>query len=152
MIKQFRITFGNRIMNQIERYIPVYISCGGSELEGLDDILSKKVMRKTLFAVIHKLARNGRYYKFVAARVYNTAQHKPEDYYQRRNNAYGDRAYISCGGSELEGLDDILSKKVMRKLGMQNPVYMRNFITPPSISPKIIISAAIMPMATEPTM
>ena len=46
MIKQFKITFGNRIMNQIERYIPVYISCGGSELEGLDDILSKKVMRK----------------------------------------------------------------------------------------------------------
>lgn len=34
--------------------------------------------------------------------------------------------YISCGGEETEALDDILAKKVMRKLGMQNPVYLRN--------------------------
>ena len=33
---------------------------------------------------------------------------------------------IGCGGEELEALDDILAKKVMRKLGMQNPVYIRN--------------------------
>ena len=46
MIEHFHITFGNRIMRQIMRYIPIYIACGGSELEALDDILSKKVMRK----------------------------------------------------------------------------------------------------------
>ncbi|MDE5942809.1 MAG: hypothetical protein K2H30_05190, partial [Clostridia bacterium] len=40
------ITFGNRIMKQIQSYIPVYVSCGGGELEALDDILAKKVMRK----------------------------------------------------------------------------------------------------------
>ena len=42
----FHVTFGNRIMKQIKTYIPAYISCGGEELDALDDILSKKVIRK----------------------------------------------------------------------------------------------------------
>ena len=46
MKENFRITFGNRIMKQIRTYVPVYIACGGEELEALDDILAKKVMRK----------------------------------------------------------------------------------------------------------
>ena len=46
LIERFHITFGNRIMKQINEYIPVYIACGGDELEALDDILAKKVMRK----------------------------------------------------------------------------------------------------------
>ena len=46
LIDHFHITFGNRIMKQIGIYIPVYISCGGDELDALDDILSKKVIRK----------------------------------------------------------------------------------------------------------
>ena len=46
LVTHFHITFGNRIMKQINTYIPVYISCGGDELDALDDILSKKVIRK----------------------------------------------------------------------------------------------------------
>ena len=46
LIKHFRITFGNRIMKQIRTYIPVYVACGGEELDALDDIISKKVLRK----------------------------------------------------------------------------------------------------------
>ena len=46
LIEHFHITFGNRIMKQIRQYIPVYVSCGGTELEALDDILSKKIIRK----------------------------------------------------------------------------------------------------------
>ena len=42
----FSITFGNRIRRQIEQYVPVYIACGGTENEALDDILAKKVLRK----------------------------------------------------------------------------------------------------------
>lgn len=42
----FSITFGNRIRRQIEKYVPIYIACGGTEVEALDDILSKKVLRK----------------------------------------------------------------------------------------------------------
>ena len=46
MIEKFKITFGNRIMKQIDIYIPTYLACGGDELDALDDILAKKVFRK----------------------------------------------------------------------------------------------------------
>ena len=46
LISHFHITFGNRIMKQIRQYVPVYVACGGLELEALDDILSKKIIRK----------------------------------------------------------------------------------------------------------
>lgn len=46
LIEKFQITFGNRIMRQILRYIPIFIACGGTEPEALDDILTKKVLRK----------------------------------------------------------------------------------------------------------
>ena len=46
LIDRFHVTFGNRIMHQIRDYIPIYIACGGTELEALDDILAKKVIRK----------------------------------------------------------------------------------------------------------
>lgn len=42
----FQVTFGNRIRRQIENYVPIYIACGGTEEEALDDILAKKVLRK----------------------------------------------------------------------------------------------------------
>ena len=42
----FGITFGNRIKRQIDAYVPIYIACGGTEIEALDDMLSKKVLRK----------------------------------------------------------------------------------------------------------
>ena len=46
LIDTFKITFGNRIMKQIRAYVPVVVACGGTELEALDDILSRKVLRK----------------------------------------------------------------------------------------------------------
>ena len=46
MIKTFRVSFGNRIMKQINKYVPIYVACGGDELDALDDILSKKIIRK----------------------------------------------------------------------------------------------------------
>lgn len=46
LIEKFQITFGNRIMRQIKDYISVYVGCGGDEMEALDDIISKKVLRK----------------------------------------------------------------------------------------------------------
>ena len=33
---------------------------------------------------------------------------------------------VGVGGDELDALDDILSKKVIRKLETQNPIYLRN--------------------------
>ena len=34
--------------------------------------------------------------------------------------------YIACGGDEIAAIDDILSKKVFRKLDSQNPVYVKS--------------------------
>ena len=44
--KVFRISFGNRIMKQIESFVPVYVACGGKSSEAIDIMLAKKVMRK----------------------------------------------------------------------------------------------------------
>lgn len=44
--EQFDITFGNRILNQIETLVPVYIACGGKKEEILDFLLTRKVLVK----------------------------------------------------------------------------------------------------------
>jgi len=46
VIAHFRIAFGNRIMKQMKDYIPAYIGTGGTELDGLDYVLARKVFRK----------------------------------------------------------------------------------------------------------
>ena len=46
LAEHFRVSFGNRIMKQIHTYVPVYLACGGEELDAIDDILAKKVLRK----------------------------------------------------------------------------------------------------------
>ena len=46
MITHFRLSFGNRIMKQIRLFIPCYVACGGKEIDGLDFMVAKKVLRK----------------------------------------------------------------------------------------------------------
>lgn len=46
LIQNYHISFGNRIMKQMKEYVPVYVACGGTELEAIDNILAKKVLRK----------------------------------------------------------------------------------------------------------
>lgn len=46
VIKHFRIAFGNRIMKQLRTFVPVYIACGGKEVEAIDYFISKKILRK----------------------------------------------------------------------------------------------------------
>ena len=43
---QFDITFGNRILTQIETLVPVYIACGGRKEEILDFLFARKVLAK----------------------------------------------------------------------------------------------------------
>ena len=43
---KFKITFGNRIMKQIKCFVPIYSACGGSEYEGLDYMVARKILRK----------------------------------------------------------------------------------------------------------
>lgn len=42
----FDITYGNRIMHQIELFVPVFVSCGGTKEEALDFMFSRKVVAK----------------------------------------------------------------------------------------------------------
>lgn len=46
VIEHFRIAFGNRIVKQMRDYVPAYVGCGGTEIDGLDYVLARKVFRK----------------------------------------------------------------------------------------------------------
>ena len=46
LITHFRLSFGNRIMKQIKLFVPVYVACGGTEIDALDFMIAKKVLRK----------------------------------------------------------------------------------------------------------
>ena len=45
-LKEMNITFGNRIMGQMDEFVPVYIACGGSKEEAIDYLLTHKILRK----------------------------------------------------------------------------------------------------------
>ena len=46
VISKFKLAFGNRITKQLKVFIPVYVACGGNELDGLDFIFTNKILKK----------------------------------------------------------------------------------------------------------
>lgn len=46
VIEHFRIAFGNRIMKQLHTFAPIYVACGGKEIEAIDYFIAKKILRK----------------------------------------------------------------------------------------------------------
>ena len=46
VIQHFRIAFGNRIVAHMKKFVPVYVACGGDEIEGVDYFIAKKILRK----------------------------------------------------------------------------------------------------------
>ncbi len=46
LIKNFKLAFGNRIIKQMRDFVPAYIACGGTEMEAVDFMVAKKVLRK----------------------------------------------------------------------------------------------------------
>ena len=46
VIEHFRLAFGNRIVKQLRDFVPAYVACGGTELDGLDYVLTNKILRK----------------------------------------------------------------------------------------------------------
>lgn len=46
LIEHFRLTFGNRILRQLKDFVPCYVACGGTELDGIDFMFAKKILRK----------------------------------------------------------------------------------------------------------
>ncbi len=46
VIEHFRLAFGNRIVKQLKEFVPVFVACGGTEIDGLDYVLCNKILRK----------------------------------------------------------------------------------------------------------
>lgn len=46
VIQHFRIAFGNRIVAHMKKFVPVYVACGGDEIDGVDYFIAKKILRK----------------------------------------------------------------------------------------------------------
>ena len=46
VIQHFRIAFGNRIVAHMKKFVPVFVACGGTEIEGVDYFIAKKILRK----------------------------------------------------------------------------------------------------------
>jgi hypothetical protein len=46
VIEKLRVAFGNRILKQMNFFVPVYVACGGDELDGIDYVLATKIFRK----------------------------------------------------------------------------------------------------------
>lgn len=46
VIERLRVAFGNRILKQMNLFVPVYVACGGDELDGVDYVLATKIFRK----------------------------------------------------------------------------------------------------------
>ena len=44
--EHFDVLFGNRIMVQIEKFVPVFVALGGTKEEALDFMFAKKILRK----------------------------------------------------------------------------------------------------------
>lgn len=44
--EKFELAFGNRIMNQIELFVPTYVSAGGTKEEAIDFMFARKVLAK----------------------------------------------------------------------------------------------------------
>ena len=74
-LKEMDITFGNRIVSQMEEFIPVYIACGGKKNEAIDYLLTHKILRKL----------DERYEPYLVARL--------EDLKQCLNDTYGEGVF-----------------------------------------------------------
>ena len=46
VIRKFKLAFGNRILKQIETFVPTYVACGGTEVEAFDFIFANKILKK----------------------------------------------------------------------------------------------------------
>ena len=46
VIKHFRIAFGNRIVKQMRDFVATYVGCGGTEVDGVDYYIARKILRK----------------------------------------------------------------------------------------------------------
>lgn len=46
VITNFKLAFGNRILKQMNSFVPAFVACGGTELEAVDYIFKSKILKK----------------------------------------------------------------------------------------------------------
>ncbi|MBQ9458275.1 MAG: hypothetical protein IJU64_07240 [Bacilli bacterium] len=46
VIEHFKLAFGNRIMKQLNNFVPCFVACGGTELDGIDYVFKTKILKK----------------------------------------------------------------------------------------------------------
>ena len=46
VIRKFKLAFGNRILKQLDSFVPTYIACGGTETEAYDFMFANKILKK----------------------------------------------------------------------------------------------------------
>ena len=46
VIEHFKLAFGNRIMKQMNNFVPCYVACGGTELDAVDYVFKTKILKK----------------------------------------------------------------------------------------------------------
>ena len=46
VIEHFKLAFGNRIMKQMNAFVPCYVACGGTELDAVDYVFKTKILKK----------------------------------------------------------------------------------------------------------
>jgi hypothetical protein len=46
LLTRFKMSFGNRISKQIDDFVPVYVACGGTEMEAVDFLVCRKILKK----------------------------------------------------------------------------------------------------------
>ena len=76
--QEFDISFGNRILNQIEELVPVFVASGGEKQDALDLLLSRKLISKL----------EGRFEDY----VYDSLKRLLELF----NKTYGDESFDRC--------------------------------------------------------
>lgn len=46
LLTRFKMSFGNRISKQVDDFVPVYVACGGTEMEAVDFLICRKILKK----------------------------------------------------------------------------------------------------------
>ena len=46
VIRKFKLAFGNRILKQLDTFVPTYVACGGTESEAFDFMFANKILKK----------------------------------------------------------------------------------------------------------
>lgn len=82
------ITFGNRMKNQLDDFVPVYMACGGTKEGAIDYFLAHKILRKL----------DEKYDAYVADRL--------EDLIEALNTYYGEGVFEKC----LKKIDTIRNR------------------------------------------